>query len=184
MFFQNLGIKFFQFLYYFIARHFPASYSLSFIGRFSKRFRAFCCKNIFHAIGKNVNIEKGAYFGSGRQIVIGDYSGIGVNCSVPSNIHIGKDVMMGPDVLIINQNQNHRIDSISIPMRLQGHQDTLPVVIEDDVWLGARVIVLPGVKIGKGSVIGAGSIVTKDIPEYAISVGNPARIVRYRNDQL
>ena len=50
----------------------------------------------------------------------------------------------------------------------------------DDVWIGTRVIILPGVTIGKGVIIGAGAIVTKDIPEYAIAVGNPARVIKYR----
>lgn len=90
--------------------------------------------------------------------------------------------MMGPDVLIISRHQNHRFDDLSRPMRLQGYAESAPVVIEDDVWLGARVIVLPGIRIGRGAVVGAGAIVTKDVPPYAVCVGNPARIVRYRND--
>lgn len=69
-----------------------------------------------------------------------------MSCSVPSDIQLGKDVMMGSDVAIINRNQNHKMNDISIPMRLQGHQDSLPVVIEDDIWIGARVIILPGLK--------------------------------------
>jgi maltose O-acetyltransferase len=170
----------FQILYYSIARYLPASYSL--LGRPSKRIRGVICKEIFHSTGHNVNIEHGAYFGSGRQIKIGDNSGIGVDCHVPSDIRIGDDVMMGPDVLIISQNQNHRFDRLDIPMRLQGHNESQPVIIEDDVWLGARVIVLPGVRICHGAIVGAGAIVTKDIPPYAICVGNPAHIVRFRND--
>lgn len=63
-----------------------------------------------------------------------------------------------------------------------GDGDKTPLKIEDDVWIGAKVIVLPGCKhIGKGIVIGAGSVVTKDIPDYAIIGGNPAKIIRYRN---
>jgi len=177
---RKLVRYFFQFFYYLFARHLPASYSSSFLGRFSKKFRAFCCKQIFFSVGKNANIEKGAYFGSGQKIEIGDNSGIGVNCHVPSDIKIGKDVMMGPDVLIISRNQNHRIDDLTIPMRLQGYKESETVVIEDDVWLGARVIVLPGVRICQGSVVGAGSIVTRDVPAYAVCAGNPARIIRYR----
>ena len=87
-------------------------------------------------MGRNVNVEHGAYFGSGRLIEIGDNSGIGVDCRVPSNIRIGNDVMMGPNVLIIGR--NHRFDDLSKPMRLQGFSDSNPVVIEDDVWFGAR----------------------------------------------
>ena len=69
---------------------------------------------------------------------------------------------MGPEVVIIGRNQNHRIDDTSQPMRLQGYEDAPPVVIEDDVFLGARVIILPGITIGKGAVIGA-VVVGRDI---------------------
>lgn len=172
----------FQSLYYMFARYLPASYAYSFAGRISKKFRAFVCRQLFHSIGRNANIEQGAYFGSGYLVEIGDNSGIGVHCHVPSNIRIGNDVMMGPDVLIIGGHQSHRFDDLGKPMRMQGYEETLPVVIEDDVWLGARVIVLPGIRIGRGSVIGAGAVVTKDVPSFAICAGNPARIIKYRND--
>lgn len=173
---------FFRVLYYLLAIHLPASYFSFGLGGLSKKIRAFFCKQFFLSVGQNVNIEHGAYFGSGRLIEIGDNSGIGVDCHVPSDIKIGKDVMMGPETLIIGRNQNHRFDDLSIPMRLQGYKDTPPVVIEDDVWLGARVIVLPGIRIGTGAIIGAGAIVTKDIPPFAICVGNPARIIKFRNE--
>ena len=182
IFHRKLVVFIFQALYYTIARNLPPSYSFSFLGRLSKKFRALVCKQIFHSIGCNVNVEHGAYFGSGRLVEIGDNSGIGVNCHIPADIRIGKDVMMGPEVLIIGQNQNHKFDDVSIPIRLQGYEDAPPVIIEDDVWLGARVIVLPGARIGRGAVIGAGAIVTKNVPPHAICVGNPAHIIRYRHD--
>ena len=62
-------------------------------------------------------------------------------------------------------------------MRLQGYLKPQPVVIEDDVWIGARVIFLPGVRVGRGAIVGAGAVVTKDVPDYALVVGNPARVV-------
>jgi maltose O-acetyltransferase len=175
-------VMLFQALYYIAARHLPPSYSSSLLGRLSKACRAMVCKQIFRSAGRNVNVEHGAYFGSGRFVEIGDNSGLGVDCHVPADIRIGKDVMMGPDVLIIGRNQNHRFDDLSKPMRLQGYQDAPPVVIEDDVWLGARVIVLPGIRIGRGAVIGAGAIVTRHVPPFAICVGNPARVIKFRND--
>jgi maltose O-acetyltransferase len=182
MLYRKLVGFLFQILYYIVARNLPASYSYSGLGRLSKKCRAFICRQFFHSIGCNVNIEHGAYFGSGRLVEIGDNSGIGVNCHVPANIRIGKDVMMGPDVLIIGR--NHRFDDISKPMRLQGYTDAPPVVIEDDVWLGTRVIVLPGIRVGRGSIIGAGAIVTKDVPPFAVCAGNPARVIRFRNDSI
>ena len=66
-------------------------------------------------------------------------------------------------------------------MRQQGPQREEPVVIGNDVWIGSRVTILPGVHIGNGVIIGAGAVVSKDIPDYAIVGGNPARILKYRN---
>lgn len=91
---------------------------------------------------------------------------------------VGKDVMMGPEVIIVGK--NHRWDRRDVPMRLQGSKEPCPVRVEDDVWIGARVIILPGIVVGKGAIIGAGAIVTRDVPPYAICAGNPARIVGYR----
>jgi maltose O-acetyltransferase len=62
----------------------------------------------------------------------------------------------------------------------QGFKDKEPVIIEDDVWIGARVIILPGVKIGKGSIVGAGAVVTKDVEPYSIVAGVPAKLIRKR----
>lgn len=64
----------------------------------------------------------------------------------------------------------------------QGLSEPRPVLIEDDVWIGARVIILPGVKVGKGSVIGAGSVVTKDVMPYTVVGGNPARVLKGREE--
>ena len=67
-------------------------------------------------------------------------------------------------------------------MNEQGATQPKKIIIEDDVWLGSRVIVLPGVTIGKGSIIGAGTVLTKSVPPYSIVAGNPGKIVRNRKD--
>jgi maltose O-acetyltransferase len=132
-------------------------------------------------MGTQVNIERGAYFGTGEQMSIGDHSGIGVNCQVVGPITIGRDVMMGPDVIILTQ--NHETRDLSRPMRGQGALPRKPVVIHDDVWIGTRVIILPGVTIGRGAIIGAGAVVTRDVPPFAIVGGNPARVIKYRTGE-
>lgn len=66
-------------------------------------------------------------------------------------------------------------------MSQQGIRPPKPVVIGDDVWIGARVIILPGVTVGKGAVLGAGTVVARDVPEWAVVVGNPARVVKFRS---
>src|SRR5699024_4409224 len=95
-------------------------------------------------------------------------------------ITIGNGVMIGPYCLIYTC--NHNTKDLSVPMFKQGMDVMKPVVIEDDVWIGGRVIILPGVHIGTGAIIGAGAVVTKDVPEYAIVAGNPAKIIRYRSE--
>jgi maltose O-acetyltransferase len=150
-------------------------------GRWAQPIRRFICRRIFKYAGKKINIEKGAFFGDGSEIEIGDYSAIGVNCKVYGSVKIGNDVMMGPDVIILTQ--NHRFDRLDIPMWQQGHYPPEPVVIGDDVWIGTHAILLPGVKIGKGAVIGAGAVVTKDVPEYAVVGGNPAKVIKFRKEQ-
>ena len=128
--------------------------------------------------GKHVNFEHGAKFNP--ELTIGDYSGIGVNCLVSGRTYIGAHVMMGPDCIMYSYSHAH--DRLDIPMDQQGFEDPTPIHIGNDVWIGARVIILPGVKIGNHCIIGAGSVVTKDVPDYAIVGGVPAKIIRMRNE--
>jgi maltose O-acetyltransferase len=165
--------------YYLFARHLPASAHK--FGRWAQPIRRFICRRIFKYAGKKINIEKGAYFGDGSEIEIGDYSGIGINCQTCGPIKIGNDVMMGSDVIILTE--KHNFERVDIPIRQQGFYPRKPVVIDDDVWIGTRVIILPGIRIGKGAIIGAGAVVTKDVPEYAIVGGNPAKVIRFRKEQ-
>jgi len=159
-------------LYYSLLRHFPAS--ITKYGRWVRPLRRLVCVNIFKYSGKNINVERGAFFEDGAQLEVGDNSGLGINSFIIGPVQIGKDVMMGPDVIILTS--NHKFDVLDRPMRLQGHFPPRPVVISDDVWIGARAIILPGVNIG------AGTVVTKNVPDYAIVVGNPARILKYRDE--
>ena len=143
-----------------------------------KKCRYFCAKLIMARCGKNVNIRRGAEFSP--EVEMGNSSGIGSYSQVNGKTIIGNDVMMGREC-IININ-NHIIDDITIPMNQQGIAPGKPVIIEDDVWIGARVIILNGVRIGTGAVIGAGAVVTKDVPPYAVVGGVPAKVIRYRNE--
>lgn len=165
-------------LYYFYARHLPSSdvpYSFG-----SKKIRAFFARRMLSSMGKNVNIEHGAFFASGKDISIGDNSGLGINCRVAGPLSIGNDVMMAPNVSIYTQ--NHETENIHRPMRLQ----TAPkkkVTIGNDVWIGANAIILPGVNIGNGAIIAAGSVVTKDVPDLSVVGGNPAKIIKTRTQK-
>lgn len=162
-------------LYNLIAKHLPVSYS-RFMGGFSKSVRAFCARLIIDQCGRNVNIEKGADFASG--IKIGDNSGIGKNSIVGLCTEIGNCVMMGEACHIYTR--NHKTDRSDIPMCLQGFEEYKPVIIGDDVWIGARVTILPGAKIGTGVIVGAGAVVAGEIPDYAVVGGVPAKVIKYR----
>lgn len=171
---MNLRIFAGKLLYNVIAKRMPLSDSRMSFG--SKKLRGFCGKLILTHCGINVNIEKGAQFSS--DISLGDNSGIGVNALISSQVTIGNDVMMGPDCIILTS--NHGMERKDIPMWQQPSSKPRAVVIGDDVWIGARVIILPGVHIGSGSVIGAGAVVTKDVAPGSIVGGNPAKLIRMR----
>ena len=167
--------------YYGFARHLPVSYRYQPVGRLAKACRAAACKRLFRHCGARVNVEHGANFYTGWEIEIGHDSTLGIRCTVPYDLKVGSNVMMAPDVTIVGE--NHRFDRLNLPMRLQGYQRFPPVRIEDDVWIGARAIILPGVTIGQGAIIGAGAVVTKDVPAYAVCAGNPARVLRLRTQE-
>ena len=141
-----------------------------------KAIRYYFCKSLFKSCGRDVTIESLAQIAFDK-VEIGNNSGIGYNARLGA-VRMGDNVMMGPDVIILSR--DHFFDSRLLPMRLQGMTEDKPVVISDDVWIGARVIILPGVCIGRGAILGAGAVVSKDIPEYAIVAGNPAQVIKQR----
>jgi acetyltransferase-like isoleucine patch superfamily enzyme len=114
-----------------------------------------------------------------KNLRIGKNSGWnwGTWINAQGGVEVGSNVLIGPGCII--HSANHKFDRADIPIRMQGYIKA-QVRIEDDCWLGANVIVLPGVTIGKGSVIGAGSVVTENIPPYSVAVGNPAKVIRSR----
>jgi acetyltransferase-like isoleucine patch superfamily enzyme len=137
-------------------------------------------------LGNNVTIGRGAVLvctgviaRAGAGIRIGDRVGIGDHAffSGQGGLAIGSDVLFGPGVRIFTE--NHRHDDLSVPIRLQG-EERAPVTIEDDCWIGAGATILGGVTIGRGTVIGAASVVTHDIPAESVAVGVPCRVIRSR----
>ena len=133
-------------------------------------------RKCFGAIGKQPVVTQ-PFFANwgGKHVFIGDYFYSNFNLTLVDDgkIEIGDNVMIGPNVSIITAGH-----PVSPKCRLKGLQYNADVKIGNNVWIGAGVNVLPGVIIGDNSVIGAGAVVTKDIPSNVVAVGNPARVLR------
>lgn len=165
-------------LYYGIAQYLPDG-GIPFVGKASRAIRGGLCHFLFEKCGKQVNIGRKAYWGTNK-IEIGDYSGIGKKFEMHrSDLVIGNYVMMASGVLIYGG--SHKYDRTDIPICKQGSEHKSKLIICDDVWIGSRVTILSKcTKIGTGAIIGACSVITQDVPDYAIVAGNPAKIIKYR----
>lgn len=141
------------------------------------------------SIGKESNIEGLILvYPYGGEITIGEYCSLSVNSRIISTekISIGNRVLIAHSVNIIDNN-SHPIDAAlrhqdfkeSFTIGMQKHElNGAPIIIEDDVWIGHNTTILKGVKIGKGAIIGACSVVTKDIAPWTVNVGNPLRVIK------
>ncbi|MBQ7947866.1 MAG: hypothetical protein IJ277_06850 [Bacteroidaceae bacterium] len=166
-------------VYYGFAQYLP-NFDSRFFGKLSNRIRVMCVKNIFDYVGNGVNIGRRAKFGNGKNIWIGSRSNIGAHCQVPANIIIGDDVMMGPNNFFFG-GFTHNISDTTRPMIEQGFKFIDGrTEIKDDVWIGRDCLFMPCVTIGAHSVVGARSVVTKDIPQSVIVGGNPAKNIKQR----
>jgi len=162
--------------YYGFARHLPSTSMPG--GRWSNRIRTALARAAFEKCGRDVVVKRGAYFGTGSEIRIGDRSQIGENARIEHDTVIGDDVMMGLEVLALST--RHATSRTDIPLIAQGYEERSPVMIGNDVWVGGRAILLPGVRLGDHSIVAAGAVVTKDVPEWAVVAGVPARVIRDR----
>ncbi len=121
---------------------------------------------------------------AGSRLVIGDRvalnDGVVINADSGGQITLGNDVIIGPNSIL--RGANHVFEDTARPIREQNHAPGT-ITLEQDVWLGAGVIVLPNVTIGRGTVVGAGSVVTRDLPPFSVAVGIPARVTKERGGQ-
>ncbi len=130
-------------------------------------------------MGSKSIIEDFATINNGvGDVFIGNNTGIGLGNVIIGPVKIGSYVMLAQNIVI--SGLNHGYEDVNLPPRLQ-KVVTKQIVIDDNVWIGANSVVLAGVSIGKHAVIGAGSVVTKDIPGYCVAVGNPARVIKKYN---
>lgn len=126
-------------------------------------------------IGKAI-IESRCRFSGQDKITIGNNFYANVGCHLLGDITIGDDVQLGPQVIFWGRDHGIKKNAL---INAQPHS-LKPIIIEDDVWIGANAVILKGVTICKGAVIAAGAVVTKNVPSYAIVAGVPAKIIKYR----
>lgn len=146
-----------------------------------KRQRAIRAKM---SCGINVYIDSSVGIYSPENIEIGDHVHIQFGCKLFANggLKIGDGCVFAHDVQILTRNHNYDSEDLEM-IPYDGRYIEKPVVIGEYCWIGTRVTILPGVKVGKGAVIAACSVVTKDVPEYAVVGGNPAKVIKYRNKE-
>lgn len=147
----------------------------------SKMFKL--CESKFLKFGKFSELRPGAYVVGCSQISIGERVIIrpgtmlhGESSTLANTIIIEDDVLIGCGVHIYVE--NHKFSDPTLLISEQGHTDAQQVRLKSGCWIGANAILLPGVTVGRNSVVGAGAIVTKSIPDFTIAVGNPARVIR------
>lgn len=138
-------------------------------------------------LGEDVKIADNVFLHCGQfqenirrgKISIGNNVYIGPSCVLfgEGEIEIGDDCLISPGTIITSQ--QHSYADANTPIREQPSEHAR-IVIDDDVWIGSNAVILPGIRVGRGSVIGAGAVVTKDIPPYSVAVGVPARVIKHR----
>jgi maltose O-acetyltransferase len=163
-------------LYYLVLRQLPRSIMPG--GALSCKLRGWAVGVLLDFAGSDINVESGVTFGSGRGISLGSRSGLGIDSDLHGTITIGEDVMMGPRCTMLSR--DHAFPRTDIPMAQQGFQADRPIAIGDDVWIGANVTITAGVRVGRGSILAAGSVVTRDVPDFSIVGGVPAQVIRNR----
>jgi len=156
-----------------VIKHLPDDYGI--IGRCVIKLRRFICRPLLKETDETFGIGQGADFGNGSCLIMKDHANLGKFFSLTGKgtLTVGCHVLMGHRCVVVTQNHKY-LD--------EGYDDfeIQDVDIGDYTWIGHNVIILPGTHIGKHSIIGAGSVVTRDVPDYAIVAGNPAKVIKLR----
>lgn len=133
------------------------------------------------SIGDDSTVEDFTTINNGvGDIIIGNRTRIGLGCTLIGPVTVGNDVRIAQHVVM--SGLNHNYEDVSLPISGQG-VTTNRIVVEDETWIGANCVVLPGVTIGKHAVVAAGSIVRRNVPAYSVVSGNPAQVMKRYNQQ-
>lgn len=150
-----------------------------------RRARMYFLRPLFGSHGRDFRFDPDGLY-SYPNIHVGDGVNLGyqpILLAALSEIRIGNHVMFGPQVMVVGGGHNTaKIGAFMTDVHEKRPNDDLGVVIEDDVWVGGRAVLLRGVTLGRGTIVGAGSLVNRSTPPYAIVAGNPARVIRFRWD--
>lgn len=152
---------------------------------FPTLMRALCEKK-FGSFGENSEFRPGAYaitcskISIGARVVIRPQTMLFADprAAVAGKILIEDDVLIGAGVHVYTA--NHNFSNPALPIAVQGHNDARDVILRTGSWIGAHAVILPGVEVGPGAVVGAGSVVTRSVPQECVAAGNPARVIRNR----
>jgi maltose O-acetyltransferase len=164
-------------LYYGLAIRLPGRGPLS---EQARLIRQKLCHLFLEECGEWVNIGPDVHLGDGSNIRMGERSGLGRGCRVYGGLTVGDEVMVGPEVAFLAS--NHRFDRADVPIGHQGIGDLAPPRIEDGAWIGLRATILAGRVVGRGAIVAAGAVVTKDVAPFTIVGGNPATVIGDRRD--
>ena len=167
--------RFIDFFYVLLFKNFPSRNSPESLGC---RLRIFYLRRFMKKVGLSVNIQPAVHFEGLHNISVGDNSGIGRNSIIVATcpLKIGRNVMIGPELIVYTANHEMKRDLPMINQPAYG----VPVIIGDDIWIGARVTILAGVQIGDGAIIAAGAVVAKNVEPYSIVGGVPAHKIGER----
>ena len=161
--------------YYGVAQHLP---DMSFPGgKLSTSLRAALCRGFIASAGKGIHIRPHVFVADGRYLRLGDHASIGPGCRI-YGADIGDGVVIGPHCVFFKENR--AADDLDKPV---GQHGTTPIripIVEDHAWVGERALVMQGRRIGRGAIVGAGAVVTRDVEPYTVVGGNPARVIGHR----
>jgi maltose O-acetyltransferase len=149
-------------------------------GHLMQKLRMVICREFLAASGDWFAIGPRVYIADGRHVTLGYGSTIGQGSRIYGAV-IHEGVMIAPGALLLKN--DHRFDDLGSPIGVQGNTEIRLPVIEDWSWIGERAIVLPGRTVGRGAIVGAGAVVTRDVEPFTIVAGNPARVVGDRRNR-